>query len=481
MCQKVRRFYLLGLIVSLCSTSGLGAQDPQKTPDRRAWQFVGTQDNKPRAFRHLQKDRWEMLISGKSPIPISELDRNDESIILQNDQTKLIFRLKEDRGYWRFPKAAPDDWKTWVKGTWVNPAALPESLISPGNDYVVKLAYFVPVDRQPIANYDRKIRVVMKIVSELYREDLEEKKLNSGGFHFELNADEEPIVHLVRGEKTAGYYNNAPAYDDNVQWNRLVPELRQALGSTSDQVIVAFAETYDNGPAKHLWPGCMALGAYYSADGGLGIYTSHLLRDEFCATTLEAQRKKFFDQTPVRGRKAFGHAMNSPRCEFVEDGIGAVAHELGHALGLPHDRRKDDLYIMGNGFRNLRNNFTSSRIRRVQFSDENARLLMSSRYLNPELDRTDNKPPVATLKLTATRSQLFAELTATDDHQLTSVLFYDKVEGSIIEGRALDGSEAKFEQKITKAKLREDQVEVMCIVTDSGGNQTRVTETLKVR
>ncbi len=52
---------------------------------------------------------------------------------------------------------------------------------------------------------------------------------------------------------------------------------------------------------------------------------------------------------------------------------------------------------MGNGFRNLRYNFTTSRTRHAQFSDENARLLMASRYLNPELDPTDNTPPQVTL------------------------------------------------------------------------------------
>ena len=32
---------------------------------------------------------------------------------------------------------------------------------------------------------------------------------------------------------------------------------------------------------------------------------------------------------------------NSPRHHFIEDGFGAVAHELAHTLWLPHDTRQD--------------------------------------------------------------------------------------------------------------------------------------------
>lgn len=483
MCHSSLRFLIVvsASVGVVFSARSLIAQDQKKTDGRVAWQFIGTQDKLPRVFRQLQKDRWELLITGEPPIPFTELDRKDEFLYLQNDQSKLIYRLSAERGYWRTPTSDPEDWKTWVKGSWVDPGTLPNTLGPASKEYVIKLAYFVPVDRRPVANYDRKIRVVMKIVSELYREDLQDKNYNSEGFHFELGADGEPVVHLVRGEKTAGHYNNAPVYDDNVQWNRIVPELREELGSTDEQVLIAFAETYDNGPSENLWPGCMARGAYYTADGGLGIYTAHLLKDEFCATTLDEQRKKFFDQTPVPGRRAMGHKMNSPRCEFVEDGIGAVAHELGHALGLPHDRRRDDVYIMGNGFRNLRYNFTSSRTRRVQFSDENARLLMASRYLNPGLDETDNISPELSMTLTATRSQLFAEVTATDNLSLTSIVFLDTVEGSIVEGQSLKGPEATLRQRIDKAKLRDGEVEILCIVTDAGGNQTRVPVKLQIR
>jgi hypothetical protein len=70
------------------------------------------------------------------------------------------------------------------------------------------------------------------------------------------------------------------------------------------------------------------------------------------------QVAKFFDQTPVPGRTAMGHRINSARCEFTEDGFGAVIHELGHAIGLPHDFSNHDRYIMANGFRQIARNLS---------------------------------------------------------------------------------------------------------------------------
>ncbi len=342
------------------------------------------------------------------------------------------------------------------------------------------LGYFVPSDRQPVANYEQKIRVVMAMVAELYHRDLRAKGYKTEGLRFESN-NGQPVVKLIRGAKPASYYNSAPAYEANEQWRRLTPEIRSALGNPQRQVIVVFAETHDEGTAPHLWPGVMARGAYNNADGGLAIYTSHILKDEFCAPTVEAQKKLFLDTTPVPGRRAFGEPPNSARGKFAEHGIGAVAHELGHALGLPHDHRDDAVNIMGNGFRNLRWNFEPSSPRRIKFSEDCARLLMSSRYLATDLNVQDNQPATVEARFVAKGGSASVSMNASDNTGLRAVVFVDSRAGSVVGGRKLEGKNQKFEQPLPASVLKGGEATMVVIVTDEGGNQKRVTVSVDKR
>ena len=365
-------------------------------------------------------------------------------------------------------------------------ARAPAPLADLGRTHKVCLAYFVPTDREPTRAWREKIAVVATFVADLYRQDLRRHGYATRGLDFEFGADSRPTVHLVRGRHPAAHYSGAPDFGFMRQWKTILPEVEAALGPCARNLHVVFTETYDDGPTKFEWRGGVALGCHYTSRGGAGLFSAWILRDEFCATTVAEQVRLLGDATPIKGRVALGcRQMDSPRFEFIEDGFGAVAHELGHAFGLPHDRRKDGQYVMGNGFRNLRRNYVGKTApdRAVGFSVDNARLLARSRFLADDADADDDEPPrlelapPVTIKAGATVVPVRG--TVTDDRGLGAVLYFVREMDSVVAGADLSGNAARIDAMLPVRPVK-DACEVTIIAIDRGGNIATAKMTYKV-
>jgi hypothetical protein len=197
---------ILGL-VSVVAASRAGATIHPSATERRAWQ--STARDPTLTFRNVRDKEWTLDRTNGRTSVYDELDRIDRYVELRDRHTHRLIRLRDDRADRRREGDTP--WRRWVRGAWVIQPLPPEARKLPPRDHRVRLAYFVPGDREPVANYERKIRVIAAIVAELYRTDLRAKGYETDGVRFVT--DGEPVVELVRGRHAASYYNNAPAYD----------------------------------------------------------------------------------------------------------------------------------------------------------------------------------------------------------------------------------------------------------------------------
>ena len=96
---------------------------------------------------------------------------------------------------------------------------------------------------------------------------------------------------------------------------------------------------------------------------------------------------------------------------------------------------------------------------------------MSSRYLNDELDWTDDRAPTVEAKFAGARGTI--NVTATDDRGLRAYVLVDRTKGSVVAGGALKGKTAEFKEPRRDGGGKPASQTFQLIVTDSGGNQTR--------
>jgi len=454
-------------IGAVASFGGLRAAMAQPAAGT-AWLYSASE--RPGAVRYEGGKKWVETTPEGVRLFFEESSRTPEYLELHDGMRGLWLRLHN-----RFAEFRWDSQSIWSRlydGRWV-----PSDKVPPLSDYLIRLAYLVPGDRRPTTNFEKKIGVFAHFATEFYRQDLKRYGVPTKDLAFETRGGD-PVVHLIRSTKPAAYYNGgAPKYDGD-QADKIAAEIPARVAVPDKHLILVFAETYEDGPSPINWPGHFAVTQMTnSKPGGKSMMSAWILRDEFCATSVQAQLQLMFDTTPIKGRRANGpRKTDSPRHLFVEDGFGATFHELGHALRLGHDCRPRDIMCWGYQDR-LRWNFVDppQLEKGATFSEDNARMLLCSRYLAADLDVNDDSPPQVKVRIVGAKLDqhplsVTVSVDASDDRGLRAIVFH--AGDVVVGGRWLKDRRQSFTQElaIDPGMIKASEVEVAVDVADVGGN-----------
>ncbi len=447
--------------------------------DRLEWRYDTA--NGMRRIVVADGGEWQQLFPNGTTGTLIEQSRTEEYIELLNPDNRNVLRLYDDHGTVQKSQAGP--FRRFTDGKWSAVTSPPMSNTKNECDFKIRIVYFVPNDRRPTQDYEGKIRAVMSLAAEIMTNDLRSKGYVTDGPPFEMQ-DGQMVVHLLRGELSAKEYNQNGQWKSSQHGKMIFDEVGRRSFPANEFMTLVFAETYEESASPRLWPGHIALASANPPNGGIGVFSAWILRDEFATSDPLLLRRRFFDDSQHSSRHSLDRRQGgNARSDFLEDGVGGALHELSHLFGLTHHGGSESTHIMAQGFRNLRWNvgIHSNPTLQARYSDENAAMLMASRYLNVEVDRSDARKPEVKLILESSGGQVKAKVRATDDKNLNLVALVVVTESrgrQLIAMSKVNGVTHELQSDIPRSVFGDTIEAVQVIAVDSGGNHGKVTRTL---
>ncbi len=205
----------------------------------------------------------------------------------------------------------------------------------------VHIVYWTPADREPAPRHRERLGAIMEDIRDFYAKEM--KRLGFGPRTVRLDYDGDGLlkVHLVKGRKPYSEYDVRSGSGIRTE---CLPTLRAAGLDPDRETIVIFCNMSN-------WDGekrTISQNSPYYAGGSNRQGTAW----QVDSPILDLD---FLDKTEPRVRDGQYGDISIGRYNSIF--IGGVCHELGHALGLPHNRERPDereafgTALMGSGNR----------------------------------------------------------------------------------------------------------------------------------
>ncbi len=193
------------------------------------------------------------------------------------------------------------------------------------------VVYFTPADRDPAAGYEQRLTAIMNDIQSFYRDGMMRNGFGPRTFPLVKDAQGNLVIHLVKGREPAQDYRK-PDGDKVVDECR--PVLQAAGISFDDETILIFCNLADWDEKAHVFSHHSPYYGMWNQTGGLCFVVDAVIQNIDDLTKNEPQLND-----DEYGNMTLG--------KFNTIFIGGIAHELGHALALPHCGERWDEKALG--------------------------------------------------------------------------------------------------------------------------------------
>jgi hypothetical protein len=309
---------------------------------------------------------------------------------------------------------------------------------------LVKLAYLIPKNRVAKSYAVANMQYAIKQIQKFYQDQMEHNGFGKKTFALELDAKGEPVVHIVKSQ----------TFDDTYFWSdmwgkSLTEATKLGIGIWKrGEVWVVINECHVMSQDGAINGGTALGGGAGSGDGGgvgmigsnaLALFSeSNLVSPKAYAGQINADLGEY----PLVKDKSFAWFEGATFSSVTSSLLGALAHELGHAFGLPHDFRNDENFygnLMGNGLRGIRGNFHPKEYlqnyTRLSYAD--ALIINRSHYFNQAVNQTVAPLEISNVQLQGGLMKIDFKISNTN--LLSSV--HLQLNGDFIEEKVINGKE----------------------------------------
>jgi hypothetical protein len=218
----------------------------------------------------------------------------------------------------------------------------------PESRRVLRVVYFAPSDREPLANYEERLGRILDDVSDFYREGFRRFGQDCGALPLEKK-DGKLVIHLVKGKLPASAYNYQSG---NITKEEVRAALKGAVDLDHEHVLILYALCRKEPDGRYVFDA-----PYYGDGASINSHgLCHAADCELLDPLFLGEKEKKIVYT-----EHYYPRVDQTIGKFNGWYIGGIAHELGHGLGLPHDNGSDDersfgYSLMGGGNLHYREN-----------------------------------------------------------------------------------------------------------------------------